>query len=335
MHRFPLFVCLAVAIAACKPIRPALEVTPLPSLLACIGESKAIMWVDVSDKPQRSDIDSWCHSVGPPVVSNVPASQDGSIRRLRVLSWNVHVGGGDVSQVVQLLRREANDERAHDTGIVLLLQEVFRAGDDVPASLPALFTPPGRIAPRRFAAEIGHLAAELGMSVAYVPSMRNGGIVSGTDREDRGSAILSTEPLSDITAIELPMLKQRRVVVMATVTPRGAEVPPLRVMATHLDTLGPRGAQARALAGYISTLPPEPPLVMGGDLNSLWGTRDVTVTTLGGVMNMEPCGTGSTHLLGRFDYIFSTLRKSPSRTCETLKDKYSSDHRPVLLTLDW
>jgi endonuclease/exonuclease/phosphatase family metal-dependent hydrolase len=335
MKRSLLFVCLSIAVAACQPLRPALQTTPLPPDLACTGAPGAITWMDISEKEQRSDIDSWCHSVGAPLVVSMPDEPEGHIRRLQIISWNVHVGGGEVRQLVDVLRRQTDAARAEETGIVLLLQEMFRAGGDVPLSFPSFMTPPGRIAPKRSTAEIGRLADELGMSVAYVPSMRNGSVFRGTDREDRGSAILSTEPLRDVIAIELPMLKQRRVVVMATVMPRGSHAPPMRVMATHLDTLGPRGTQARALAQYISGLGPELPLVMGGDLNSLWGERDTTVTTLSTVMKMEPCGTGSTHLLGRFDYIFSTLGDAPPRTCETLKEKYSSDHRPLVLTLNW
>jgi endonuclease/exonuclease/phosphatase family metal-dependent hydrolase len=335
MMRSVVFVCLAVAIAACQPGRTTFQSTPLPPQLACFGAAGAIGWTDLSGEGQRSSIDSWCHSVGAPLVGLTPAEAQGHVRRMRILSWNVHVGAGEVTQLVREIRPQTDAVRANDTGVVLLLQEMFRAGDEVPESFPSFMTPPGRIAPKRLTSDVGRLADALGMSVAYVPSMRNGAVFRGQAREDRGSAILSTEPLSDVRAIELPMLKQRRVVVMATVTPRGGDAPPIRVMATHLDTLGPRGTQARALAKYIDELPLEPPLVMGGDLNALWGERDTTVKTLKSVMRIEPCGTGSTHLLGRFDYIFSTLGDSPRRACQTLKDKYSSDHRPLLLTLEY
>ena len=250
-----------------------------------------------------------------------------------MLSWNVHVGGGQVPELVATVRRTIAESGRHDTGIVLLLQEMFRAGEVIPVRLAGLLDVPGRIAPKRLTPEIRELAQELGMSVAYVPSMRNGDSAIATEREDRGSAILSTEPLSDVTAIELPMLKQRRVVVMATVSPRGGHIEPVRVMATHLDTLGPRGVQARALAGYIAQLPSEPRLVMGADLNALWGVSDQTVRTLSTVMTMERCGDRRTHMFGRFDYIFTTFEESVARTCTTLEDKYSSDHRPLLLTV--
>jgi endonuclease/exonuclease/phosphatase family metal-dependent hydrolase len=299
-----------------------------PPALSCLGDSR-VQWANASPNPDRSQLQQWCASVGAPVVTLDPGQRDGAARRLTVLSWNVHVGGGQVPQLVEMLRSAGG----HETGVVLLLQEMFRIGDAVPEWTARLLKVPGRIAPPRGTPEITQLAQQLGMAVAYVPSMRNGDTLIAAEREDRGSAILSTEPLTDISAIELPMLKQRRVVVMATVTPRGGHIPPLRVMATHLDTLGPRGAQAVALADYVKQLPQQPALVMGGDLNAIWGTRDQTVRTLSRVMKMERCGDARTHLLGRFDYIFSTLAESLPRSCETLEPKYGSDHRPLRLTI--
>ena len=49
----------------------------------------------------------------------------------------------------------------------------------------------------------------------YAPSMRNGESAGGG--EDRGNAIVSTLPLADPTVIELPLERQRRVVVAASI----------------------------------------------------------------------------------------------------------------------
>lgn len=301
--------------------------TSSPPKLTCLGEPR-VRWVNASPDANRSELDDWCGSVGAPVVTLEPAERAGEVRRLNVLSWNVHVGGGQVPALVAEMKKTGRD-----TGVVLMLQEMFRIGDAVPEWTARLFKLPGRIAPPRGTPEIAAVARQLGMAVAYVPSMRNGDTLIAAEREDRGSAILSTEPLSDVVAIELPMLKQRRVVVMATVTPRGGHLPPMRVMATHFDTLGPRGKQAEALAGYVKQLPTQPALVMGGDLNALWGARDTTVRTLSRVMQMERCGDSRTHLLGRFDFIFSTLAASVQRNCITIQPKYGSDHRPLRLTI--
>ena len=56
-------------------------------------------------------------------------------------------------------------------------------------------------------ADINGHAAGLGLSIFYAPSMRNGPEL----REDRGNAIISTEPLLDPIALELPLARQRRV----------------------------------------------------------------------------------------------------------------------------
>ena len=63
--------------------------------------------------------------------------------------------------------------------------------------------------------DVRDIAERFGLSVAYVPSMRNGPATRLDEREDRGNAILSTEPLIDVKAIELPFGKQRRVAVIS------------------------------------------------------------------------------------------------------------------------
>ncbi len=62
--------------------------------------------------------------------------------------------------------------------------------------------------------QIEPIATALGLSLFYVPSMRNGGANS---REDRGNAILSNLPLTDLAAYELPFERQRRVALAATI----------------------------------------------------------------------------------------------------------------------
>jgi endonuclease/exonuclease/phosphatase family metal-dependent hydrolase len=179
------------------------------------------------------------------------------------------------------------------------------------------------------------------MSVAYVPSMRNGPATSLTDREDRGNAVLSTEPLTDVLAIELPFGKQRRVAVAATVTPRSTLVP-IRVVAAHFDTNGDRVVQAEALGERVASLA-ELPVIVGGDLNSRRGLHDRTVAAVSRHVRLESCGTHRTNrwplrldvplffVVGRLDFMFSTLAADVTRSCQTLPHAYDSDHLPVLL----
>jgi endonuclease/exonuclease/phosphatase family metal-dependent hydrolase len=308
-----------------------------------------------STGPRQAIQEAWCASVGPPVV--VPASgglpdrisspatsdrADGA-RLLHILSWNVHVGGGRVEDVLAHLWGGRSGSSRPAT--VLLLEEVYRSGADVPGSYPKGLRVPSAIRPRRPGTDVVSLARRLDMALAYVPSMRNGPATSLAEREDRGNAILSTEPLSQVTAIELPFGRQRRVAVAAAVTPRSGAARPFRVIVTHFDTSGDRVMQAEAFVRSIGGLRGLP-LVIGGDLNARRGVEDGTVRALRQHVPLEPCGTGRTHrwplrldvlafFVGRLDFIFSTLEAHGlRRECRTLDDPFGSDHLPVLLTTE-
>lgn len=93
---------------------------------------------------------------------------------------------------------------------VLLLQEVHRAGPQVPPT-------ESESVPRRIAAnppggarvDIVEAARRLALELFYVPSMANGW--ESAPAEERGNAILSSLPLADLAAI--PYEAQRRVAV--------------------------------------------------------------------------------------------------------------------------
>jgi endonuclease/exonuclease/phosphatase family metal-dependent hydrolase len=332
MTRWHVLAVVVVALVA-SAIAP-LRAEPLP----CLREVSGVTWLRWEH--EQDLLNRWCESVGPPVFASGPR-RDGEISRLLVLSWNVHVGGADVEELMTKALREISRP---ETGLVILMQEAFRAGSGVPELLPRDLDVPSSIRPRRPSLDVVALAERFGMSVAYVPSMRNGSATSLDSREDRGNAILSTEPLSDVRAIELPFGKQRRVAVAATVTPRAPAMGVIRVVTTHFDTNGDRVDQAEALADRIGSLV-DLPLVVGGDLNSRRGLGDEAVRTIGRRISLESCGTQRTvrwpwrldvplfFLIGRVDFMFSTLEASVSRTCQTLSDTYESDHLPILLDL--
>ena len=188
------------------------------------------------------------------------------------------------------------------------------------------------------------LARDLGLSLAYVPSMRNGSSADVRLRADRGNAILSTEPIEDVAAVELPFGKQRRVAVAATIRLRDWTGPPLRLVSFHLDTNGTRVRQAEALAGYLRALTDDYTVIAGGDLNSFHGQRDRAFAPLDSALGVEPCGTRQTHtwpfrldrlafFRGRIDFLFGFRPGSLDRTCRTLSSGAGSDHRPVVMTI--
>src|SRR3954468_11190427 len=105
--------------------------------------------------------------------------------------------------------------------------------------------------------------------------MRNGGAES---REDRGNAILSSLPLSDLAAYELPFERQRRVALAATISGSTTAGTPwrLRIVDAHLDnTFSPRRLwlaseygrtrQARSLLASPGTADP---LILRRDLHT-------------------------------------------------------------------
>jgi endonuclease/exonuclease/phosphatase family metal-dependent hydrolase len=318
---------------ACAPLRVEL---PAGTPARCLGPAAShVAW----DRPAETGaLDAWCAAVGPAVVVAGAAPAERPIRRLVVVSWNVHVGGGRVAELISLTRLRSGQLGA-GTGLVLLLQETFREGTAV-GTAPRGAPVPDPIRPARRSGDVVRLAHQLGMSAFYVPSMRNGGSKSPDDWEDRGSAILSTEPLDGFTAIELPIARQRRVAVMATVRPRRAAAAPLRVVAAHFDVVlfGSRAVrQAEHLASRLQALNrADVPTIIGADVNATTGFRHGAVRALAGVVPLlRACGTGPTSSwLARSDFLFATADPAMTR-CETLEDRHGSDHRPIVLTIDY
>lgn len=320
---------LAVAIAV---VGPAPVVT---AAAAPCRTSAGVTWTCTStdDRPQ---LDLWWKSVGSPVVT-VRQGRRAAPTRLVVVSWNVHVGGGQMQALrTRLERAGVIDDR---TAVVYLLQETFRRGADIPEILPAGLTVPTVIAPHGERTAVGALGQSMDLAAFYVPSMRNGPAVDAT-REDRGNAILSTEPLEALEAIELPFGRQRRVAVMATVQLRAR---PYRFVSLHFDTNRDRARQARALATVLAPLAATRlPLIVGGDFNSLRGRRDGAYAALDRVLDEEACGSEWTNVWphrldvpfgwwrGRIDYLFANGAGLGRRSCETLGDRAGSDHAPLV-----
>ena len=135
----------------------------------------------------------------------------------------------------------------------------------------------GRRASRRavpsFRSTSSAMSHELGTSALYVPSMRNGRL--GDPADDRGSAILSTLPLSAPIAVELPGERQRRVVIIAKAGPRigWPSSTSMRLAAANgCGCFGRPGCETSRSDRWRLLLPGGP-LVLGADLNT-WHGRD-------------------------------------------------------------
>jgi endonuclease/exonuclease/phosphatase family metal-dependent hydrolase len=231
---------------------------------------------------------------------------------------------------------------------VLLLQEAYRSGPEVPSALDgdAIFASVIRGLRRDGKREeIESVASSLGLHAYYVPSMRNGG--PPTSDEDRGNAILSTLPLTDLTAIELPFEAQRRVAIAATVNGTTEQGRPwrLRVVSAHLDNMVgarrlwiaggefARVRQAKGLLGAIGS--DDTPLVLGADMNTWFGFRDRAYTEAIRAFPQTRVTDRRATFRGllRLDHLFFRLDEGWTAAFHRADDRYDSDHYPLVGTI--
>lgn len=260
-----------------------------------------------------------------------------------MLSWNAHLAEGRLSELISALKAGEFTDGRPVRHFALLVQELYRRGDAVPefdADDRSAFAITARDPD---AADVEDYAASLGLSVVYVPSMRNGARL----REDRGNAIISTEPLLDPVALELPLARQRRVAIAAAVhvtTPDG--IKRLEFVNAHLEPLSapralwifknPRGRQVRAILDLLET--PRftndavAGIVLGGDFNMVRGgaREEAYQHARAWSRSLRHEDPRRTHLMGRIDYLFFRLPHGWHGSTARLDERFGSDHHPVM-----
>ena len=192
------------------------------SILTCLEGTPGVTvrWIDASDGSDRETNGIWCTTVGPWVVKDIsPPSAFEPIDSLAIITWNIYIGGGDLVPFVEDFRAGVYTDGPAPEHFVLLIQEAYRGGPDVPKNMPDDVWVPKRREydpPSGNRMDVIESAEQLGLWLFYVPSQRNGWPEDGPAHEDKGNAILSTVALSELTAIDLPFEKYRRVAVAAT-----------------------------------------------------------------------------------------------------------------------
>jgi endonuclease/exonuclease/phosphatase family metal-dependent hydrolase len=307
--------------------------------------SSSIHWIKGPDEDQAT-LDQWCRGVGPPIYLPEPVvtfDTPPDLDDLVVVTWNAHLAEGRLRDLIDALRSGDVTGEPVDR-FVLLVQELYRRGPEVPAYSDGLRAAHAITASGPGEPDAAEYAATLGLSMLYVPSMRNGAELF----EDRGSAILSTEPLSGAISIELPFARQRRVVVGAAVDVMLNGVrSTLRLFNVHLEPLNaprslwvfgnPRTRQVRALIDVLAASRLDRDVawagtVLGGDFNTVkagvdepayrharaWGSSTVDE-------DRRP-----THVLGRLDYLFFRLPEGWTGSTERVEEKFGSDHHPIV-----
>lgn len=333
------FTLLSFTLAGCAPAVSTVATMSPPCSAATVANG-GVRWVAPTSPPEIERSRAGCESVGPAVLrraqSRRAAAPGGT---LFVVSWNVATGRADVQQLIGEL---ADDERrAHrpEPDFILLLQETFRSGGARGEGARGAGDPRrvGRL-PRQHV-DVLSLAEHYDLNLVYVPSMRHRTAARDAAADDRGNAILSTLPLRDIAAIELPFVRQRRVAVVGGVDVGGVR---LTVTSVHLSPRrrflrgwlfsGPfsRERQAAALVDGLALMRPGGPIIVGGDFNTIAGAREPAIRRMEQRFGRIECGSPLTHRWGGpLDYLFAS-DASIVRSCCRAGKRYGSDHHALV-----
>ena len=342
--------CLAGCVRQSGPLMAPLQGPPTLGCRSVESDARVdLNWIGPIATRDERRRDLWCRAVGPALVSSVKARPD-KAATVAVVTWNTQVGSGNIRRLVEKLRSGELTGGAASREFVLLLQEVRRSGASVP-DVPAGFNPPRRLGPGLArsadgtrpsdANDIAEIARSLALNLAYAPAMRNGAM-----REDRGNAILSSLPLDEVTVIELPMERQRRIAVAATLhgLRAGGESWALRVASVHLETRasllrdGPAAArqrQARALVDALSST--SMPTVIAGDLNTSQGVGEPAVVELrrgfpDAGPTRGPTWRGPMGLAATLDHLFARM-PGTRLDVHRIPDRLGSDHYPLVTVI--
>lgn len=293
----------------------------------------------------RDRLAAWRSNVGEPVALDLaPPGSASAVTSLAILSWNLWIGRGRLTEVVGRVREMT------DAPLVVLAQEAFRADASVPHCTVARRAAggfPPRMVPR---ADIAELAGTLRLNLRYVPSMRN-----GAGATDRGNAILSDLPLGQVRGFELPLVLQRRVPLVATLSIAAGAI---QIVNAHLDPRGPAGArvvggEGRARqARYLLDRLADGLTVLGADLNLSRGKRERAWRLLHqagfttGVPAVRHPWRHTFHALPRLVLDYLLLRDEAGRVAtasverldEHPRDRgatvFGSDHHPLLARIE-
>jgi len=310
-----------------------------------------IQWTPAAPPGDVLTLRRWSAAAGPVRVGN-GAPDRTAPWPLTVVVWNANVGGGAIRALWDHLTA-GKGTAARPTA--LLLQEVFAAGPDIPSPGASTVAPTAtwasRIAPvppGEPRTDIVAFARKTGLSLVYVPSMRNGH-PSDDPPEDRGNAILANVPLSSPRAIELPFERQRRVAVAAGVVVADATI---TLCSVHLDNRSPwrrawrtlGAARRRQMAGLLKVFPKDAQAdahVLGGDFNT-WvrGRREgaYRLASRRFPLPAQPDPKPTHHFemggwLRHSDHLMFRLPPGWHGVYDRLDDTFGSDHYPLVGTI--
>src|SRR5687767_14087245 len=125
--------CTATSMAIARPTATASAT--VPATCAARITSSAIQW-HVSDESDARELSRWCRAVGTPVfvaTPAAPAAELPSLDELVLVSWNAHLAEGQLHELFGKLQSGALTGGRPVVHFVLLVQELYRRGDEVPS----------------------------------------------------------------------------------------------------------------------------------------------------------------------------------------------------------
>jgi endonuclease/exonuclease/phosphatase family metal-dependent hydrolase len=224
---------------------------------------------------------------------------------LTVVTWNLHGARGDLPRLLDdLAAGRLTDAPVRD--FVVLLQEATDQGDR----------------------DVRAIAASRQLSAFF-------SLVWRSPSRTNGNAILSTVPLINPRAIDLPRERQPRAAAIAAIPIAGET---MFVVSTHLENrLGwlrglfgdrARGRQAEAL---LLEVPPRQHGILGGDMNTMLGpTEPAWRAFLDRFPETPPRPAPTFRDRLVLDHLFFDLPDGWTATRRVIEDRYGSDHHPVL-----
>jgi endonuclease/exonuclease/phosphatase family metal-dependent hydrolase len=338
-------------------------------LFSCQGLVKGLIQIDdqvIIWKNQASDNDynkllSWCQAVGSPVfIKPSHTEKKLTIDNITLVSWNVHVGSGDLDQFISDLQYGHLTNRERVEHFVILLQEAFRQNSTVPIKIPPYARTGNNInitTSEGLRVDIITTARKHKLGLFYVPSMRNGRQENIQNPEDRGNAILSTIPLSHPIAVELPLERQRRTVIAANISgiTKSKISWRIQLVNVHLEnrTSGLmffRGfiiARLNQIPALLKILPEEKIAVIGGDFNTWFReAQEPTIKHMENPFNRieiftkydnarTPRKSYSLFPDRLVDYLFFRLPENWFTEKYYVDDNYGSDHYPLVTKISF
>jgi endonuclease/exonuclease/phosphatase family metal-dependent hydrolase len=253
--------------------------------------------------------------------AHFPSARSGALAAsvsLRVMTYNIQSGGGDLARVVEVIRQASPD--------LVGLQEV-----DVHWGERS-----------KFADQVTALARELGMEARFAPIYRLPPANAADPQREFGVALLSKFPITTwrndtITRLSTqdanPIPAPAPGLLDAVVDVHGVAV---RVFVTHLDYRADpsvRMRQAKETLGYLGDGPV--PTILFGDLNATPDAEELQPLFKRLHDTMSDRGESLTYPsdapVKRIDYILAS--HGFQATAASIPATTASDHRPVVIDL--